>query len=180
MAAERLFVALPIPVEVKAELARLQTPLEGVAWAPPQQFHVTLRFLGDVDAERWPAMQERLAAIRVEPFILPIEDVGVFPPKGPPRTLWAGTGRGHPRLFQLRQRLDDALLAAGVNFDVRTFHPHVTLGRAAESAVLPVKTWLLRHAEFEAAPFRIEGFGVYASRLLPAGPVHTEKRWFSL
>ena len=180
MPAERLFVALPIPAEVKAELARLQAPLEGVHWCPPEQFHVTLRFLGDVETDRWAGIEERLAAIRVEPFLLPIEDVGVFPPKGPPRTLWAGTGRGHPRLFQLRQRLDDALLAAGLDLDVRTFHAHVTLGRGGEAAIRSVKTWLLRHAAFQAALFQVDGFGVYSSQLLSGGAVHTLKRWFSL
>lgn len=181
MATERLFVAIAVPDPVRAELVRLQEKgAEGIAWTPAEQFHVTLRFLGDVADDRREELDRRLAQVRVEPFILPVEGVGSFPPKGPPRVVWMGTGNGHPRLFQLRQQVDDALLGAGLDVDVRTFHAHITLGRCGPEAGPAVKGWLLRHAGAGAAPFRVDAFGLYASVLQPSGAQHFLRRRFAL
>jgi 2'-5' RNA ligase len=73
------------------------------------------------------------------------------------------------------------LLATGLPLDVRIFHPHVTLGRVKESgAPAAAAEFLKRHREFEAAPFRVEAFQLYASELRPGGAVHTLKREFPL
>src|SRR4051812_1588961 len=111
---ERLFIALSPPAAVRNALAALSQPIPGINWTRPEQLHVTLRFLGDVPAEQIEPMLTRLGTVRVAPFILPVETLGSFPPTRPPRILWIGVGTGHPRLFQLRQRLDDALLASGL------------------------------------------------------------------
>jgi RNA 2',3'-cyclic 3'-phosphodiesterase len=177
---ERLFVALTLPAVVRDALAALAEPLQGVAWARPEQIHLTLRFLGDVPFAQIEPMIARLAPIQVEPFLLPVASLGTFPANRPPRVVWAGTGAGHPRLFQLRQRLDDALLATGVAFDVRTFHPHATLARCTEKAAPTVSGWLRRHRDFEAPPFRVEAFDLYASELRPSGAVHTLRHHFPL
>jgi RNA 2',3'-cyclic 3'-phosphodiesterase len=177
---ERLFIALPLPDWVHTELEGLSEPLRGVAWTRPTQLHLTLRFLGDTPIDRIERIGESLASIRVESFILPIEGVGIFPPKGPPRTLWVGVGTGHPHLFQLRQRMDDALLAAGIDFDVRFFQPHITLARCSEASAGAISAWLRRHGEFSTAPFRITAFDLCSSRLSAQGAVHTLKRRYPL
>src|SRR3954469_17308317 len=105
---KRLFIALALPQAGRDALLELATPLAGVTWTRPDQLHLTLRFLGEIAEERIARMTERLATVQVEPFVLPIEGLGAFPQKGPPRTLWVGVGRGHPHLHQLRQRVDDA------------------------------------------------------------------------
>ena len=95
--------------------------------------------------------------------------------------LWVGVGQGHPRLHQLRQRIDDALLGAGLALDVRSFQPHATLARVrAGAAPGAVHQFLRRHRDFEAAPFRAEAFRLYASELKPAGAVHTVRREYAL
>src|SRR5208283_2382530 len=179
-AKERLFVAIALPEPVRDLVAAQTESLRGVSWVRPEQLHVTVRFLGDVAAERIAGMCERLAAIRVEPFLLPIETVGAFPPKRPPRVIWVGTGSGHPRLFQLRQRLDDALIGAGIDFDVRRFQPHITVARCTENAASGVSQWLHRHREFAAPPFRVEAFDLYSSVLRQGGAEHTLIRRFAL
>lgn len=180
MSTERLFVALTLPENVRDVLARLARPLPGITWTRPDQLHVTLRFLGDVPTERHEAILTRLATVQVASFILPLEGVGSFPPGRPPQVLWLGTGSGHPRLFQLRQRLDDTLLAAGLPLDVRTFHPHVTLARVKTSAAASATHWLREQRDVTAPPFRVEAFDLYASELRPSGPVHTLERRFPL
>lgn len=178
--AERLFVALSLPEPVRDSLATLAQPLPGVNWTRPEQLHVTLRFLGDVTPEQMDRVVERLTTVSVEPFILPIEGIGTFPPNRPPRVVWMGVGSGHPRLFQLRQRLDDALIASGLQLDVRTFHPHLTLARTTEDAAPAVAHWLHAHRDVTAPPFRVESFDLYRSELRPTGAVHTLKRRFPL
>lgn len=180
MATERLFLAITLPPAVRDALAGLATPLPGVSWTRPEQLHVTLRFLGELPEEKVESIVERLSRVQVAPFVLPIEGLGTFPPNRPPRILWIGVGSGHPRLFQLRQRLDDTLLSLGLALDVRTFQPHVTLARATEDAAAAIGNWLHQNRELTAPPFRVEAFDLYASELRPSGAVHTLRRRFPL
>jgi 2'-5' RNA ligase len=180
MPTERLFVALSLPAVVRDVLATLAQPLLGLSWTRPDQLHVTLRFLGDVPADQIKGIITRLASVRVAPFILPVEGIGAFPLNRPPRVLWIGVGSGHPRLFQLRQRMDDALIAAGLELDVRTFHPHVTIARSTEDTAAAALHWLHTHRDFAAPPFQVEAFDLYSSDLKPSGAVHTLKQRFPL
>ena len=177
---KRLFLALTPPEPVRAEVAALASPLDGARWTRRAQLHITLRFLGSVAEDTIEAMSRRLAAIRVEPFILPVEGVGSFPPDAPPRVIWAGIGRGHPRLYQLRQKLDDTLIAGGVQLDVRTFHPHLTVARCVGTTLADVKRWLRARADFAAAPFRVDAFDLYASEPTPEGSAYMLLRRFPL
>jgi len=85
-----------------------------------------------------------------------------------------GVGSGHPHLFQLRQRLDDALLAAGADLDVRHFQPHLTLARCAAGSAGVVSTWL------RTAPLRVNAFDLCKSRLSAQGAEHTLRRRYPL
>ena len=91
---QRLFIAISLPEPVRAAVTTLQTPSRHVRWTPVEQLHVTLRFLGDIEPEVYETLVKRLADVRVEPFVLPIESVGVFPQKGPPHVLWVPDIRG--------------------------------------------------------------------------------------
>ena len=169
---QRLFIAISLPEPVRAAVTTLQTPSRHVRWTPVEQLHVTLRFLGDIEPEVYETLVKRLADVRVEPFVLPIESVGVFPQKGPPHVLWVGVGSGHPRLHQLRKQIDDTLLALGLDVELRAFHPHVTVGRCNEHAGSAVSAWLRTHREFAGPVFLVESFDLYASELRPGGAEH--------
>ena len=177
---ERLFLALTLPDAVRQVLVEWAQPIPGVSWTRPEQLHLTLRFLGDVVATKIDSLVSRLTEVQVASFILPVEGVGTFPPNRPPRVVWVGVGAAHPRLFQLRQRVDDALLAAGLEIDLRTFHPHATLARCQEKAGPALLPWLRAHRDLVAPSFRVEAFDLYASELRPAGAVHTLKQRFPL
>jgi 2'-5' RNA ligase len=172
LATDRLFIALSPPEPVRTFVATLQTPLRNVRWTPVEQLHITLRFLGDITPELRDSLIERLTAVHVEPCPLSVEGTGVFPQKGPPRVLWAGVGSGHPRLHQLRQRIDDTLLATDIKTELRAFHPHFTVGRCNEKAAAAVSAWARAHREFAGPVFEVESFDLYASELKPAGAEH--------
>jgi 2'-5' RNA ligase len=181
VSSKRLFLAINLPGPVRDPLLALCEPLPGANWSRPETLHLTLRFIGDVPEEMIPEITRQLGTVRVEPFLLPIEGVGAYPPKGAPRVLWSGVGPGHPRLFQLRQQLDDALLAAGLPLlDVRTFHPHVTLARCATKGGPALTRWMDLHQHFAAPPFRVNAFELYASEPQPGGAVHTSVQRFPL
>lgn len=180
MSTQRLFVAIPLPPAIRAVLAGLTAPLRDVRWLRDEQLHLTLRFLGDTPNDLTDSLITRLREIRVEPFLLPVEDVGTFPPKAPPRVLWVGLGSGHPRLHQLRQRLDDAILAAGLEADLRAFQPHITLGRCPEGAGAAVQSWLRQHRDFAGPSFRVDGFELLASDLHSSGAIHRTLARFPL
>ena len=180
METRRLYLALDAPEPVCRALTALAVPLSGVVWTQPERLHLTLRFLGDTPVASIAPLCERLRAIRVASFLLPVAGLGVFPPRGQPRVLWCGVGRGHPHLHQLRQRVDDAILALGLEADLKSFVPHFTLARLGPVKPAAVAQWLHRWRDFEAPPFRVERFRLFASELHPSGAVHVRLEEFPL
>jgi RNA 2',3'-cyclic 3'-phosphodiesterase len=167
----RLFVALVPPAIVRTELAELAAPLAGLRWTPAENIHLTLRFIGETDEAQAERFIKSLARVRVEPFILPVGVVGLFPTRGPAKVLWAGVGNGHTRLYQLRKQVDEALLAVDTGLAMPGFHPHFTLGRLDEShEPKAVAHFLERHKAFEGPPFRVTEFHLMASGLVPGRP----------
>jgi 2'-5' RNA ligase len=182
MSTRRLFVALVPPVTVRAELAALAAPIADTRWVPEENLHLTLRFIGETDEPGRAAFEASLATVRVEPFILPVGGTGVFPTRGPAKVVWAGVGRGHTRLFQLRKQVDEALLTVDTRIAMPSFHPHFTLGRLGEEyRPREIAAFLARHAAFEAPPFRVAEFHLLASELrLGAPPRYEVVRTFPL
>jgi 2'-5' RNA ligase len=181
MAQTRTFIALSLPDAHRSALAKLYRDERGFTWTNPEQLHVTMRFIGDLDELTGERLAAELAKIRVAPFFLPLEGVGAFPPRGPAKVIWVGVGRGHPLLFQLRQRIDDTLVAMGLDADVRNFRPHVTLARIrSDAAPVAVRHYLKRHREFSGPQLRVDHFGLYASELTPSGARHSLIRAFPL
>lgn len=167
----RLFAALIPPATVQTELAEVATPLAGVRWTPAENIHLTLRFIGETDDAAAERFIESLARVRVEPFILPVGGVGVFPTRGPAKVLWAGVGNGHTRLYQLRKRVDEALLAVDAGLAMPGFHAHFTVARIGEHYESRELTrFLEHHRDFEAPPFRVTEFVLMASDLTPGRP----------
>jgi 2'-5' RNA ligase len=167
----RLFVALVPPPVVRAELAAATGKLDGARRVPAENIHLTLRFIGDCDPDRRDALATALEAVRVEPFVLPVGGLGVFPSRGPARVLWAGVGHAHTRLFQLRKQVDEALLGVDLTLDVHHFQPHFTLARLEPGYDgRALARFLERNAAFEAPPFRVDAFHLLASELRGDGP----------
>lgn len=155
----RLFVALPLAEELIQRLGRLQSrfrndvPERAVAWTRPEQMHLTLVFLGEMDASRLPDLRRSLdRASRVwEPLGLEVGGLGAFPQPRAPRVLWVGF---QGDLTPLR-RLQESVAAACVDYlepvvakrvlsDGQEFTPHLTLGRVRER--LPGSTEMVARA----------------------------------
>lgn len=137
--------------------------------------HLTLKFIGEVEGGLINDIINVLDGIHVEPFHVPVEGLGAFPHRGPPQVTWVGVGRGHPRLFQLQYRIENALLALGIEPDMRGYHPHITLAHTSKAAPGAVHHFLKRHRSFEAPPFRATAFTLFSSHASSAGQIYREE-----
>src|SRR2546423_3616747 len=173
MSTKRLFVSIELPDSVKRRLAEVDPHLRGLRWLEPRQMHLTLAFLGGVPAETQEMLSEKLRTISWKSFFLPLIGLGTFPSKGWPKIIWIGVGTGHPHLFQLHKRVQEALLAAGLEPDLRSFHPHITLARCRDVSPQTVRPFLKSHANFDAGLTHVESFCLNSSQLTAAGSVYT-------
>src|SRR5687767_1722488 len=165
----RLFVALPLPDSVKRSLEPLARGLGDVRWLSPEQQHLTLRFIGEIDNGRLDEVAEALALVPGEPLEVRLEGLGHFPPRGEPRVLWVGVAK-NPELASLKRRIDRALAQVGLSPETRRFAPHVTLARIRGPLARDrLATYLMRHSLYRSAAFPVSDFHLYSSWLKSAG-----------
>lgn len=159
---ERLFLAVGLPLEARVAAAHAQARMRAqlkrsrIAWVAPEQFHVTLHFLGETEqAEREELVRQLSVQAYADPFELHLGDVGAFPDKKKPHTLWLGT-TGHPHLLALRQRTAQVLVGLGFDVDPRPFAPHITLGHVqVQSEVLKPEDIVVEHLGFAVDRFQL-------------------------
>jgi 2'-5' RNA ligase len=173
--AKRLFVSLELPPAVTEHLAELDPHLRGVRWLAPEQMHLTISFLGNVPGDVEESLRKNLEAIAWKAFFLPISGPGTFPGKGRPNILWVGVGTGHPHLFQLHKRVQEAAIHAALEPELRSFHPHITLARCRDVSAESVRPFLRTHAAFDAGMIHVESFCLNSSQLTPSGSVYTRE-----
>lgn len=134
----RLFIAIPVPAEVRDQIGRAQSRLQrssppgAVRWARADQFHITLKFLGDVLAAQIPELQGRLPPIcaACPPLPLSAGGIGFFPNDRKPRVIWTGARDAEGRMADLHRQIDEAAAAClGPGERGETFTGHITLGR---------------------------------------------------
>lgn len=131
----RLFVGINLPKKQRAQIHRAAKVLRAeelpVRWIDPDNFHVTLKFLGEVHREQVDAVDEALekVAAATRAFSTDISGFGAFPTVRRPNVIWLGVG-ATPELRCLKQDIEWALGDVGFEAETRSFHPHVTLGRA--------------------------------------------------
>ena len=167
----RVFIALPIAAEARAKLAELQSGVPGARWIDADNFHVTLRFIGNADRAQVDDLDSALDRLAAARFAIGLSGVGHFGTDRRPQTLWAGVERGEP-LRQLRDRVDRAAVAADFAPDSRKFAPHVTLARLKSAPADRVGRWLSQHALFRAGPLEIDHFTLFRSHMGRGGATY--------
>ena len=172
---KRLFVAIEMPSSVTDLLVSLDPHIPGVRWLPAELIHLTVSFLGNVGPIAEETLREKLSAIRFQPFFMPVKGSGTFPQKGKPNVVWAGVGAGHPQLFHVYKRVQEAALAAGLAPDLRSFHPHITFARCRDVSAETIRPFLKEHADFDAGMIRVESFTLFSSIPGPLGSAYTRE-----
>ena len=172
---KRLFIAIDMPESVTSLLVDLNPHIRGVRWLKPEQIHLTVSFLGNVGPIAEESLRERLVAIRFTAFFMPVTGVGTFPAKGRPNVIWAGVGSGHPQLFHVYKQVQEAALGAGLEPELRAWHPHITFARCRDLSPETVRPFLKKHAELDAGLVRVESFSLYSSIPGPIGSAYTRE-----
>ncbi len=137
----RSFIAIELTEEAKTCLRQLQSCLKMdyqpyVKWVDPNGVHLTLKFLGNVPADKISAIQKAMetACSGIPPFQLELKDTGAFPNLKRVQVIWVGVSGDTEKLSLLQKRIDSALSPLGFAVEARPFTPHLTLARLRESA----------------------------------------------
>jgi len=174
----RLFVGIEFPPELRLRLSLLQSGVAGAKWVDPGNFHLTLRFIGEVDEGTAADVDEALLRLKARPFSLQLTGTGTFG-GDKPRQLWVGVER-EPALATLQGRIELALIRAGLPPEPRKFTPHVTLARLRDPKRGDIQQFLATHAQFRAEPLRVERFSLIASYPTKAGSVYEDQADYEL
>ena len=178
----RAFIAVEISPGVHKRLAEAQDRLRAarcaVKWAKPEQIHLTLRFLGDIEDDAVPNIERVLASAveEVGPFELTVSGLGAFPERGAPRVVWAGV-QDAGSLALLHRRIEAGVRQLGFEPDDHAFTPHLTLGRVKEARGTDALRALIEAGaatSFGSSPAR--ELVLMLSTLSPSGPTYTPLR----
>lgn len=183
----RLFIALALPAEVRAELAAQQDDLRAslghdgraVRWTDVEALHLTLCFLGESDESLVGSILPIVAqsAPAIAPLSLRLERAGAFPNARRPQTLWCGVGGDLHALGAAQRRLAEGLEPLGFAADKRRYAPHLTLGRvrreASSAQVAAIGAALGALASPSPLSWRCGPTILFQSTLTPNGSIYT-------
>ena len=175
----RCFIAIEVPKPVQALLKpvqiRLQSETPKVSWTKSGNFHLTLKFLGDVHAEEISVVTEAVenVAAKQPAFSIEFGGIGVFPTLTRPRVIWVGLKHGAATVSRLAKAVNLELKRLNFPADDR-FHPHLTLGRVKRPMNLkPLKNILQKYDTIDGATLSVNEIAVMQSQLHPNGAIYT-------
>lgn len=179
----RAFIAINLPQAVKTELETFQRklksriPADWIKWTAPEQIHLTLRFLGNINAGAVPQLESVLRDVcaRVQPFELAAENFSSFPEGTRPRVLWVGVSGQLETLNQLAQAIIRSTASWGESED-RQFQAHLTIGRVKTKTQTDLRKLAEILAQFKPGrlgQWQVTQIDVMQSQLYPTGPVYT-------
>jgi 2'-5' RNA ligase len=181
----RTFVAIELSPDVLRKIGALQARIKDevppglVRWVRPEGIHLTLKFLGDVSADRLDAIAEAMQAACAPhpPFSLSIGGMGVFPNPRRPRVVWIGVEEPGGTLLRLQRDVERAISPLGFPAERRRFSPHLTLGRVKQgrtAAELEALGQYTTHARVRIGEMAVDAVYLMRSDLRPTGAVYSE------
>ena len=182
----RCFIAIELTENILRSLEEVQDQLRNSAagryarWTRPEGIHLTLKFLGNVPADRIEAISESIesACEGIEPFSFDVVGLGCFPSERRPRVLWTGVRENTGQLAALHRAVDREMEVLGYPPEKRAFHPHLTLARARKGIRTREQEALGRLITSttvdELAQMRVERISLMRSDLRPDGAIYTE------
>lgn len=172
----RLFTALEIPRDAALSLSLLRGGLPGARWIDVENYHLTLRFIGDVEGYVADEIAAALDRVHRPSFSLALSGVGAFGSKKP-HSIYAGVSAS-PDLQALQAEIDRICKRIGIAADPRKFSPHVTVARLRNADIRDVAGYLSARGNFSTLPFRIGRFVLMSSRdSVGGGPYIVEEAW---
>ena len=163
----RLFTGIEIPPEAGAALASLRGGLPGARWIDPENYHITLRFIGDVDDVAAREAASVLGGVKRAPFEVCLTGLDSFGGRKP-RAIVAGADGGQA-LLDMQAEQERLMRRIGLEPEGRKFTPHVTLARLRHASSRDVAEYLAARGLFRTAPFPVTRFVLFSSRASTGG-----------
>ena len=175
----RLFVGIELPEELRRRMILIQTGIERAKWVAEENLHLTLRFIGEVSGDVAADASEALSTIHAPPFSVTVDGAGHFESRKRVRSLWLGIERSDA-LLGLRDRIESALVRAGLEPERRKYKPHITIARLNNGSPGSAREWLESNTMFRAVPFSVERFTLFSSHLSRDKAIYTPEAEFPL
>jgi len=175
---QRIFIGFSLPDNVKDHL-RSQCHSLSTNWVKPENMHVTLCFLGEVDRVSYRTLLLELEQINLKKFTLKTKGIGYSKAKKGPRVIWAGIERSKS-IEQLKEQIDTVLEELGINFDKREFHPHITLARPQDVLYDDFNKYLNAVDMNTEIEFAVESYQVFSSQNTEDGLSYTIEGQYQL
>lgn len=186
----RSFIAIELPQDLKARLGRLQSSLKverpRVKWVSPDGIHLTLKFLGDVDASRISQIAQAMteAVKGIQPFELTAGELGVFPNPNRVQVVWVGLEGDLTTLDRLYRQLEEKIAASGFQPEKRDFKAHLTLARVADEALPEERKrfgdLISKSTADVDFTVKVSGLSLMKSVLTPRGALYSRLAYVSL
>lgn len=158
----RLFTGFKVPEGVTSALSAMRGGLPGARWAVPDDYHITLRFIGDIDRRTARDLEDALADVRCGPLTITVTGLDSFG-GAKPHSVYASVAPDRA-LNELQQEHERAARRVGLPPDKRKFTPHVTLARLRAASVLDVADFLSTRGGFRPITFRPDSFELFSAR----------------
>jgi 2'-5' RNA ligase len=158
----RLFTGLELPEHLAVELAMMRGGLSGARWIDVENYHITLRFIGDIDESAAQEVHSALERIRRRPFTVTLNGLGAFGGDRP-RAIVA-TAKPSPPLVELQAEQERLIRRLGLPAETRKFAPHVTLARLRQVSPMAVADYLSLRGWLASRAFEVDHFTLFSSR----------------
>ncbi len=172
-------MALPIPLTQRDQLRRICCGVRPARWLSEENFHLTLRFIGEVEEPEVAYVMSALSSVRFPQFELQVSGVGYFKSGRKITSLWAKVEISSA-LVSLYEGIEKVLKRHGLIPERRKFIPHVTLAKLKNASPEHVREWLQNNGAFHMAPFNIDRFRLYESYRSTSGATYTSVQEFPL
>ena len=178
----RVFIAIELPREIREKLSQNQAQLKitgaDVKWVEPQNIHLTLKFLGEIDEKILPQIIGILEDIAKthKAFVMRLSSIGAFPKPSSPRVIWAGVDKGDLETKELAKILEEKLKNFGIPAEDRPFSSHITIGRTRTGLnirnLVQGLNNLLNNFAGKNQEFAVGKITLFKSTLTPKGPIY--------
>ncbi|HYP27893.1 MAG TPA: RNA 2',3'-cyclic phosphodiesterase [Blastocatellia bacterium] len=175
----RTFICIEIPESIKERIRGLQQSLRRIdaqaSWVKPENIHLTLKFLGDVESTRIERVRDGVerASGSTSRFQVTVGGAGCFPSPKSPRVLWVGLSGMPDELLKLHKQIEDSLAREGFPRDAKKFSPHLTIARLRAPRNASQLAEALIATGFEPGTFEAREVIVMRSDLNPKGSIYT-------
>ncbi|MTH98200.1 RNA 2',3'-cyclic phosphodiesterase [Roseibium sp. RKSG952] len=173
----RLFTGLEIPSQTGLMLSMLRGGLRGARWIDPENFHITLRFIGDIDDRTADEIADALDRVRRRTVEIRINGLGSFGNGKQPHAVWARV-EPTPQLAELQAEQERIIQRLNLPPERRKYTPHVTIARCRTSSNADVAKWLAERGDFQAPPFIAGRFVLFSAKAsVGGGPYLVEEAY---